>query len=54
MLDGISISAEIDSCATDLVFEPIESRTQVRQSRKELTYIYMSNLEVLDLIEHIS
>ena len=53
MLDGISISVEIGSCATDLVFEPMESRTQVRQSKKKLTYIYMSNLKVLDLIEYI-
>ena len=54
MLDGISISAGIDSCAIGFVFKSMESRTQVRQSRKELTYVYMSNLEVLDLIEHIS
>ena len=54
MLDDISISAEIDFCATGLVFEPKESCTQVRQSKKELIYVYMSNLEILDLIEHIS
>ena len=53
-LDGISISAKISSFATGLVFEPMESCTQIRQSRKELVYVYISNLEVLDLIEHIS
>ena len=54
MLDGISISAKIGSCATDLVFEPMESRTQVRQTRKELISVYIFNLKVLDLIEYIS
>ena len=54
MLDGISISAIIGSCAIGLMFEPMESHTQVRQSRKELTFVYMSNLEVFDLIKHIS
>ena len=54
LLDDILISIGIDFCATDLVFEPIESRTQVRHRRKVLAYVYVSNLEVLDLIEHIS
>ena len=49
-----SISTEINSCAIDLVFELLESRTEVRRHKKVLTYVYMSNLEVLDLIEHIS
>ena len=49
-----SINSGIDSYATGLVFEPIESRTQVRQHKKVLAYIYLSNLEVLDLIEHIN
>ena len=44
----ISISTKIGSYATDLIFEPMESRTQVRQSRKVLAYVCMSNLEVLD------
>ena len=47
------ISAGIDFYATDLVFEPMESRTQVRRHRKVLTYICISNLEVFDLIEYI-
>ena len=54
MLDDISIRTEISSSAIGLVFESIESCTQVRQSRKVLVYISISNLEVLDLIEHIS
>ena len=54
MLDDISISVGIDSYATSLVFEPMELCTQVRQSRKKLTYVYISNMKVLDLIEHIS
>ena len=49
-----SISIKIDSCAIGLVFEPMESRTQVRQHKKVLIYIYISNLKVLDLIEYIN
>ena len=49
-----SISIEINSSATSLVFEPMELCTQVRHRRKVLAYVYISNLEVLDLIEHIS
>ena len=45
---------EYGSYVTDLVFEPMESRIQVRQSKKKLTYVYMFNLKVFDLIEHIS
>ena len=54
MLDGISISIEISSYTTDLVFEPMESCTQVRQNKKVLAYVCMPNLKVLDLIEYIS
>ena len=50
----VLISTEIGSSTIDLVFESMESRTQVRQCKKVLAYIYMSNLEVLDLIEHIN
>ena len=34
LLDGISISAEIGSCATGLVFEPMESCTQADNIEK--------------------
>ena len=41
------------SCAIGLAFKPMDSHTQVRRHRKVLTYIYMFNLKVLNLIEYI-
>ena len=49
-----SINTENDSFTIDLMFEPMELYAQVRGCRKVLTYVYMSNLKVLDLIEHIN